>query len=271
MPVEQAAQRTALVTGASSGIGESIAKALKADGYNVYAAARRTERLTHLQDLGIHTVSLDVSDEVSINTALVEIGQLDVLVNNAGYGSYGSLEEVPMDEARRQMEVNVFGLARMMQLVIPGMRQTKRGTIINIGSIGAYFGEPFGSWYHASKYAVEGLSDSVRMEVEPFGIKVITINPGIIRSEWGGIAADNLAKISGAGPYSDAATRKAKSLRGLFDSSVSSPPEVVATKIVSVLKKSNPAFRYNVGGGAKRILFLRRFVPDRLFYYVLNR
>jgi len=271
----QATQQTVLVTGASSGIGEAIAKALQADGHVVYAAARRTERLAHLQELGIHTISLDVSDESSIQSALQTIksqaGNITVLINNAGYGSYGSLEEVPLEEGRRQMEVNLFGLARLMQLATPDMRQAGDGYIINISSMGSRFGEPFGAWYHASKYAVEGLTDSVRMELEPFGVKVVNVQPGIIQSEWGNIAAENLEKNSAQGPYAEAAQRKAKSLRSLFTSSLSSPPEVIATKIVSIIHNRRPAFRYVVGGSASPILLLRRFTSDRFFYTMLNR
>ena len=129
-----------------------------------------------------------------------EAGRIDVLVNNAGYGSYGSLEEVPLAEGRRQFEVNVFGLARLTQLVLPAMRAQKSGAIVNISSIGGKIYEPFGAWYHASKFAVEGLSDSLRLELEPFGIRVIVIEPGAIRSEWNGIARDNLLQHSGSGP-----------------------------------------------------------------------
>lgn len=266
---------TALVTGASSGIGEAIAKALQADGYTVYAAARRTDRMQHLQELGIQTISLDVSDEASIQAGLktikAEAGMVDVLVNNAGYGSYGSLEEVGLDEARHQMEVNLFGLARLMQLVTPDMRQAGNGYIINISSIGSRFGEPFGAWYHASKYAVEGLSDSSRIELAPFGVKVVNVQPGLIQSEWAGIAADSLEKASASGVYAEAAKRKAASLRKLYTTSLASPPSVVANKIIAIVHNPRPAFRYAVGGSGRPILFLRRFTSDRLFYWFLNR
>ena len=164
----------ALVTGASSGIGEAIAIAMLDAGYIVYGGARRVERMVHLQSRGITVLELDVTDDTSMVAVIerihAEVGRIEVLVNNAGYGSYGALEDVPMSEARRQVEVNVFGLARLCQLVIPEMRVARRGTIINISSIGGKFGEAFGVWYHASKYAVEGLSDSLALELAPFGV-----------------------------------------------------------------------------------------------------
>src|ERR1700722_12749504 len=172
----------AFVTGASAGIGEATARALLAAGYTVFAGARRLDRRAGLAALGATLLKLDLTDDASIVAAVEAIksgaGRLDVLINNAGYGSYGALEDVPMDEARRQMEVNVFGLARLSQLVIPGMREAGNGYIINISSIGGKLGEPFGAWYHATKYAVEGLSDSLALELAPFGIKVVTVEPG---------------------------------------------------------------------------------------------
>jgi NAD(P)-dependent dehydrogenase (short-subunit alcohol dehydrogenase family) len=267
--------KVALVTGASSGIGKATALALNSSGYTVYATARRTHRLAELEASGIHVMALDVSDEQSmsgvVRTILQQTGSIDVLVNNAGYGSYGSLEEVPMQEARRQIEVNVFGLARMMQLVIPAMRQAGGGAIINIASVGGHFGEPFGAWYHASKYALEGLGDSTRMELKPFNIKVVTIDPGLIKTEWNGIAADSLLAVSGEGPYKAAARKKARGLNDAYKTGIVSPPEVVAKAIVNILGKSNPAFRYAVGGGAKPLLFFRKLLGDRLFYALLNR
>src|SRR5271169_1594020 len=184
--------KTALVTGASSGIGEATVRRLLAGGYKVFAGARRQDRMAPLAALGATLVPLDLTDDGSIVRAVEAIkaqsGRIDVLVNNAGYGSYGALEDVPLDEARRQFEVNVFGLARLCQLVLPMMRAQKSGKIVNITSIGGKIWEPLGSWYHATKFAVEGLSDCLRVEVGRFGIDVIIIEPGAIRTEWAGIA-----------------------------------------------------------------------------------
>src|SRR3954470_17639690 len=186
------AARVALVTGASSGIGAAAARRLHADGFTVYAVARRVERMKDLTDLGIRVEPVDVTDDASmtalVGTILAEAGRIDVLVNNAGYGSYGALEDVPIDEARRQFEVNVFGLARLTQLVLPQMRSRRSGRIVNISSMGGRIYEPLGSWYHATKFAVEGLSDSLRMELAPFGIQVVVIQPGAIRTEWAAIS-----------------------------------------------------------------------------------
>ena len=212
--------KVAIVTGASSGIGEATARQLHGAGYVVYGAARRTERMAGLADAGIRTLAMDLTvDEQmtsGIERVLAEAGRVDVLVNNAGYGSFGSLEEVPLSEARHQFEVNVFAPARLVQLVLPAMRAQRCGRIINISSIGGKIYEPLGDWYHATKFALEGLSDSLRVELRPFGIDVVVIEPGAIRSEWGGIAAANLAERSAAGPYAPQAAAMAKVL-GVYE------------------------------------------------------
>ena len=184
--------KIAFVTGASSGIGEATVRRLLAGGYKVFAGARRLERMASLGSIGAVLVPLDLTDDGSIVRAVEFIksqaGRIDVLVNNAGYGSYGALEDVPLEEARRQFEVNVFGLARLCQLVLPMMRAQKSGKIVNVTSIGGKIWEPLGSWYHATKFAVEGLSDCLRAEVDRLGIDVIIIEPGAIRTEWAAIA-----------------------------------------------------------------------------------
>src|SRR5246127_3813889 len=183
----------ALVTGASSGIGEATAQRLHGLGYRVYGLARRADRMAGLDQLGIRTLAADVTDEqataAAIEQIMAEQGRIDVLINNAGYGSYGALEDVPLSEARYQFEVNVFGLARLTQLVLPHMRRQHHGRIINVSSMGGRIREPLGDWYHATKFAVEGLSDSLRVELRPFGIDVVVIQPGTVRTEWGAIAA----------------------------------------------------------------------------------
>ena len=171
--------RTALITGASSGIGEATARQLAELGFTVYASARRVDRMSDLAARGIRTSSVDVCDDDSmvtlVETVIAETGRIDVLVNNAGYGLYGALEDVPIDEARRQFDVNVFGLARMTQLVLPYMRAQRDGYIVNISSMGGKIWEPLGSWYHASKFAVEGLIETLRYELRPFDIKVTLV------------------------------------------------------------------------------------------------
>jgi len=267
--------KTALVTGASSGIGAAIARQLIADGYRVFVGARRVDRMRELVDAGATALSLDVTDDASIVAAMNTIrdgaGRLDVLVNNAGYGSYGSLEEVPIDEARRQFEVNVFGLARLTQLALPMMRAQKSGTVVNITSIGGKIYEPFGAWYHASKFAVEGMSDSLRMELAPFGINVVIIEPGAIKTEWTEISRLNLLQHSGSGPYKPYAESHANMLAKADRASVASPPEVVAATVSRALKARRPHTRYATGSGARIALLARALLPDRWFDAVLRR
>jgi len=261
--------KIALVTGASSGIGEATVRRLAADGYLVYAAARRVERMQPLTALGARVVPLDLCDDASIvatiETIRREHGRLDALVNNAGYGAYGALEDVPVDEARRQFEVNVFGLARLIQLALPMMRAQRGGTIVNITSIGGKMHEPLGSWYHATKFAVEGLSDCLRMELAPFGIHVVVIEPGAIRTEWSGIAHESLLRRSGSTAYSAQAEAHARMLAGAATSPMTSKPDVVAATIGKALRARRARTRYATGGGARIILMLRRLLSDRGF------
>jgi short-subunit dehydrogenase len=256
-----------LITGASAGIGKAAAKLLASKGHTVYGAARRLDKMQDLKASGVKLIEMDVTVEESMVKGVNEILQtenhIDVLVNNAGYGSYGSLEEVPISEAKYQFEVNIFGLARLTQLVLPAMRAQHSGTIINISSIGGKIGEPHGVWYHATKFAVEGLSDSLRMELKQFGIDVVVIEPGAIRTEWTDIARLNLLKVSGTGPYKDLAQKHAK----MFEQAdnMGSDPIVIANAIDEAVSTSKPKTRYVRGQGAKAILFLRSILPDRLF------
>jgi NAD(P)-dependent dehydrogenase (short-subunit alcohol dehydrogenase family) len=222
-----------------------------------------------LADAGERLLALDVTDDASmtiaVQTILREAGRIDVLINNAGYGSYGALEDVPPEEARRQFDVNIFGLARLTQLVLPTMRAQRSGRIINISSIGGKFGEPFGCWYHATKFAVEGLSDSLRMELHPFGIDVVVIQPGATHSEWGKIAHDSLIKYSGDGPYREAATAHANVMELAHKGSIPAQPSVVAKTIVQAVQARKPKTRYATGGLARTMLFMRRVLSDRAF------
>jgi NAD(P)-dependent dehydrogenase (short-subunit alcohol dehydrogenase family) len=267
--------KTVLITGASSGIGEATALRLASGGYKVYAAARRLDRMHGLSAAGVEVLPLDLTDDASIIKAVETIsrgeGRLDALINNAGYGSYGALEDVPLDEGRRQFEVNVFGLARLIQLCLPMMRAQRSGTIVNITSIGGKMHEPMGSWYHATKFAVEGLSDCLRMEVAPFGIHVVVVEPGAIRTEWSGIAQEGLLRYSGHSAYAEQAGMHARMLGASEKSSLVSPPDVVARTIARALQASRPRTRYATGGGARMILFLRRWLSDRAFDGFMRR
>jgi len=267
--------RVALVTGGSSGIGEATARQLHDAGFTVYAVARRVDRMDDLRTAGVHTFAMDVTDDASMTAGVQRIldeeGRIDVLVNNAGYGSYGAVEDVPIDEARRQFEVNVFGLARLVQLVTPQMRDQRSGRIINISSIGGKFYEPFGAWYHATKFAVEGFSDSLRMELKPFGIEVVLIEPGPIATEWNEIARDSLLERSGDTAYGRYAKRAHRVLTEFDKPSRASKPETVARKIVRAATTRNPAARYPVGKGARAITLSRDLTPDRVYDQVVSR
>jgi len=261
--------KTVLITGASSGIGEETVKALLAAGHTVYAGARRVDRMKGLAEAGARLLSLDVTDDASmtaaVQTVLREAGRIDVLINNAGYGSYGALEDVPPEEARRQFDVNLFGLARLTQLVLPAMRAQHSGRIVNVSSIAGKFGEAFGGWYHATKFAVEGLSDSLRMELHPFGIDVVVIQPGATHSEWSTIAHESLLKYSGSGPYREGANSHAKMIELGHQTSIPAQPGVVARTIVQAVQAKRPKTRYITGGLARTMLFMRRVLSDRAF------
>jgi short-subunit dehydrogenase len=260
-------KKVALVTGASSGIGKETARLLVQKGYTVYGAARRLEKMGELKEAGVKLIAMDVTDDASmvngVNEILKNEERIDILVNNAGYGSYGALEDVPISEAKYQFEVNIFGLARLTQLVLPFMRNQHSGKIINVSSIGGSIGEPHGSWYHATKFAVEGLSDSLRMELKEFGIDVVIIKPGAIITEWGTIARQNLLKVSGNTDYKTLANKHAK----MFENADKhgSQPIVVAKTIVKAAISRHPKTRYATGGGAKIILFLRKILSDKMF------
>lgn len=266
--------KTVLITGASSGIGEAAARTLLEAGYTVYCAARRVEKMQDLADLGAHLVEMDVTDDASMTAGVQSIldaeGSIDILINNAGYGSYGAIEDVPIDEARRQFEVNIFGLARLTQLVLPRMRENSYGKIVNISSMGGKIYTRFGGWYHATKHALEGLSDCLRLETEPFGIDVIIIEPGGIDTPWGVIASENLRKTSSQGAYAGAARKAADGMAELYASDRLSPPSQVADTILKVVTARRPRPRYAVGFGARPAIFLRRILPDRLFDRIIS-
>lgn len=264
-----------LVTGASSGIGTATARRLARSGHVVYGAARRADRLAALEPDGVRPLPMDVTDDASmvaaIERVLAEQGRIDVLVNNAGYGSYGAIEDVPQVEARRQVEVNLFGLARLVQLVLPAMRTQRSGRIINITSMGGRFASAFGGWYHATKFAVEGLSDALRQEVAGFGVAVVVIEPGAIKTEWGEIAAESGLAASGGGAYAERVHRMVDTLTATNARDRGSDPDVVARAIEQAATARRPRTRYAIGLGAKPILAARRLLPDRAFDALLKR
>lgn len=261
--------KTALVTGASSGMGKVIARQLVKDGLTVVVAARRVEQMEDLKALGAHLIALDISKDESILAAVSEIearfGGIDVLVNNAGFGLYGAVEDVPMEQARYQFEVNVFGLARLTQLLVPHMRRQKAGKIINMSSMGGKIYTPLGAWYHATKHAVEGFSDCLRLELAPFGIDVVVIQPGIILTEFGSVVEGPVKAYSGAGAYADMAGRVARATANTYKAGGGSSPQIVADTVSRVVRSRRPKTRYAMGKFAKPMIAIRKWLGDRAF------
>ncbi|MCT4631901.1 MAG: oxidoreductase [Firmicutes bacterium] len=266
-------EKVVLVTGASSGIGFETCKQLISRGFVVYGAARRLERMKVIEKMGARILYLDVTNDKSIvdciNKIIDEEGRIDVLINNAGYGIFGSLEDVSLEEARRQMEVNVFGLARITQIIIPNMRKLKSGRIINITSIGGKITTPFGGWYQASKYALESLSDSMRMDLKSFGIDVAIIEPGGVKTEWSDIMLDNFINTTSE-IYIDAAKKVANGTRKSYESEKMSKPSDIAKTVVRAVTDKKVKTRYVCGHQAKMALFMRRILSDKLFDKVVS-
>lgn len=261
--------KVALVTGASSGIGKETVKQLLRDGAIVYAAARRIDKMKELERLGAKIISLDVTDENSMVDAITKINGettgVDILVNNAGYGSYGAVEDVPLSEAKRQFDVNIFGLARLTQLILPSMRKKRYGKIVNISSMGGKMYSPLGAWYHATKHALEGWSDCLRIETKAFGIDVIIIEPGGIESEWGEIALENAMKTSGNTAYSKIANGFASMMKDTYEKKKASPPTVISRLISKAVNANRPKTRYHAGYMAGIALFSRWLLSDKMF------
>lgn len=259
--------KTVLITGASSGMGYETARILAEQGHRVYGAARRVEKIQELAQYGVQALPLDITDEASIVACVKEIitreGRIDVLINNAGYGHLGAIEDVSMADAKHQFEVNIFGLARLTQLVLPHMRAQRSGRIVNLASIAGHVTFAFGAWYNATKYALEAFSDALRMEVKPFGIDVIIIEPGGIKTDWGLIAADHLRDSAKSGAYEQMATRMSKGLRKLYLSNIPTDPKIISRKIARAAVCRRPKTRYLTGRGAKFIVFLHAILPTR--------
>ncbi|MEL4072978.1 oxidoreductase [Ochrobactrum sp. GPK 3] len=262
-------KKTALVTGASSGMGKSIARRLINDGYQVYVSARSVDKMADLADLGAQPLRIDVSKDeeivAGVETILAQTGGVDVLVNNAGFGLYGPVEEIPLDEARYQFEVNMFGAARLTQLLLPAMREKKAGTIVNITSMGGKIYTVLGAWYHATKHALEGWSDSLRLEVEPFGIRVVIIEPGLIETGFGDAGQQGIAERSKNGPYEKIANGVVKSMQSSYGHNRGTNPDVIAETVSKAIASSRPKTRYVVGAYAKPMIWIRKWLGDRIF------
>lgn len=264
-------KKVVLITGASAGIGRETARILLAAGHVVYATARDPKKVADLARAGARTLALDVENEASIRKAVATIakkeGRIDILVNNAGYGSYGAVEDVPLEEARRQFEVNLFGLARVTQLVLPLMRARKSGRIVNIASIAGRFSVPLGAWYHASKHAVEAFSDALRLETRQFGIRVVIVEPGLVATDWIRIARDGLLRTSGQTAYGELA----ETMAPFFGATGATEVRGVARIVARAATKRRPPARYAVPAKAVFLLFCHRFLPDWLQDRVIRR
>lgn len=270
----QSEKKVALVTGASSGMGKNFAKALMAEGYKVYAAARRLEQMDDLEALGAITLKMDVTKDEDVMAITRRITQesdsVDVLINNAGFGLYGAVEDTSIDDARYQFEVNIFGLARLTQLLLPAMREKRSGRIINISSMGGKMYTPMGAWYHATKHALEGWSDCLRFELAPFNIDVVIIEPGIIKTEFGDALIEPLLKRSGNTAYGPMANAIANSTRDAYEKGQGSESGVITNLVMKAVTASNPKTRYVGGAFAKPLMFIRKYFGDRAFDRVLG-
>lgn len=261
-----------LITGASSGIGRAAAgRLLKRPGFTVYATARRPDTLAGLADAGATVLPLDVTDEDSMAAAVRTVeerhGSVGILINNAGYGEYGTIEEADLDAVRRQFETNVFGFSWMIQLVLPGMRAARSGRIINIGSMGGRVTFPVGGYYHASKYAVEAITDALRFETAPFGISTSLIAPGLIRTGFGATAARTLAAFGAdGGPYAPLRAAADEQMAVSYASPLlAAEPDAVAAVVEHAATARKPRPRYTVTPAAKAIVQSRRFLGSGLF------
>jgi short-subunit dehydrogenase len=266
-----------LVTGCSTGIGRAVAEELLRQGHTVWATARRPDTLADLADRGAHVTALDVTDGASMAAAVQAVesvhGSVGTLVNNAGYGEYGAVEEVDLDKVRAMFETNVFGLARMCQLVLPGMRRAGRGRIVNIGSMGGRFVFPLGGYYHATKYAVEALTDALRMEVKAFGIDVALVEPGVTRSEFVEKSTDS--EGMGGRPDSPYAAMRASvsasNNRAYANRMMSASAQSVAEVVASAVAADRPRTRYLLTPAAKVMAATHTVAGDRVWDRLMAR
>jgi NAD(P)-dependent dehydrogenase (short-subunit alcohol dehydrogenase family) len=263
--------KAVLITGCSTGIGRATAERLGRAGHTVYATARRESAIEDLGQAGCRTLALDVTDEESmraaVETVVQEQGAVGALVNNAGYSQSGAIETVALDDVRRQFETNVFGLVRMCQLVLPGMRDQGFGRIVNISSMGANFTFPGGGVYHATKYAIEAISDALRFEVKGFGVGVVVVQPGLIRSEFGATAAAGVT--SDDGPYATFNARVADATNSVYEKGplarIGGDPEDVAEVIEEAVTRASPKTRVRVTPSAHLLIGQRRLMTDGLW------
>lgn len=269
--------KVVLITGASRGIGKSTAELFLDKSYIVYGAARTESDLKYLENYeNGHYILMDITEEKdrenAVNQILKKEKKIDILVNNAGYGSYGAIEEVPIEAAKRQFDVNLFSLSELSCLVIPHMRKNNSGKIINISSIAGKIWTPLGGWYHASKFALEALSDCLRNELKDFGIDVILIEPGAVETNWSKTAGANLAKTSGSGIYKKQVEKKLNKYKNMYgDGGMAVSAAIVAKTIVKAAESTKAKTRYPVPAHAKLIIFFRWLLPDKIYDYFTNK
>jgi NAD(P)-dependent dehydrogenase (short-subunit alcohol dehydrogenase family) len=265
--------KVVLITGCSTGIGRETARHLAGKGWKVYATARRPESIEDLKAEGCETLACDVTDEASMSACVGAVeqaeGAVGVLVNNAGYSQSGALEEVPIDAVRRQFETNVFGLMRMCQLALPKMREQGWGKIVNVSSMGGKLVFPGGGVYHATKHAVEALSDALRFEVAGFGVDVVIIEPGLIKTNFAEAAVGSMAgEIPTEGPYAEFNTAVGRETASAYEgplAKLGAGPEAVAQKIERAISSRHPRTRYKVTPSATMSLGARRLMTDRMW------
>src|SRR5947209_677486 len=261
--------KAVLVTGCSSGIGYATAEELLGRGWKVYATARKPESVSVLEAKGAKLLALDVTDEESMRRAVDTVteaeGAVGVLINNAGYSQNGAIESVPIDEVRRQFETNVFGLIRMCQLVLPGMREQRWGKIVNLGSMGGRLTFPGGGLYHATKYSLEAISDALRFEVASFGVDVILIEPGLITTNF---EQTSVKGVPQEGPYAEFNRKVAEATESAYKgpmSKLGAGPDAVAKTIAKAIEAKRPRARYPVTPSAHLMINQRRVTPDRVW------
>lgn len=263
-----AMKSTVLITGASKGIGYDLAERLLKDGYTVYCAARTMTSLEPLERLGGIPLRLDCEDRQSIDACvdrIAEDGGVDVLVNNAGYGLYGAIETTPLESGRAQMEVNFFAPVYLAQRLLPQMRERGGGRIINISSVAGRIYSPLSGWYCASKFALEGISDCMRLELEPFGIHVVLIEPGPIRTAWSDGAKNSLLENTEGTAYEAFGRQSLRLLRSATEGRMASDTRVVTKNILKAIQKKKPKARYLCGKAAYLSVVSRAFLGSTLF------
>ena len=262
-------KKVILITGASSGIGKDTALSLMKHGHVVYGAARRLEMMQDIIQAGGHAIKMDILKDRNIDDVVNQIvneqNRIDILINNAGYGLWGAVETISIDEAKRQFDVNIFGLAYLTKKIIPFMREQKSGKIINMSSMGGKVYTPFGAWYHATKYALEGWSDCLRIELKSFGIDVILIEPGVIKTEFQDVMMDSTVERSIGTPYEKKLKALEKATQEMYARGIGSPASTITKLIIKAINSHNPKRRYVGGLFAKPMLFIKKWFGDKMY------